>query len=44
LTQASDEHEARPSRLIGRDEELRAVRTAMHGAGCVVAGPAGVGK
>jgi DNA-binding CsgD family transcriptional regulator len=30
--------------LIGRDEELRAVRTALAGRGCVIAGPAGVGK
>lgn len=30
--------------LLGRDEELRAVRTALDGRGCVIAGPAGVGK
>ena len=30
--------------LIGRDEELRAVRTSLAGRGCVIAGPAGVGK
>jgi DNA-binding NarL/FixJ family response regulator len=30
--------------LFGRDEELRAVRTALDGRGCVIAGPAGVGK
>lgn len=30
--------------LIGRDEELRAVRTALAGHGCVIAGPPGVGK
>lgn len=30
--------------LIGRGEELRAVATALAGRGCVIAGPAGVGK
>lgn len=30
--------------LFGRDEELRTVRTALDGRGCVIAGPAGVGK
>lgn len=30
--------------LIGRDEERRAVETALDGGGCIVAGPAGVGK
>ena len=33
-----------PSGLIGRDEELRAVDAALEGRGCVIAGPAGVGK
>jgi DNA-binding NarL/FixJ family response regulator len=33
-----------PAGLFGRDEELRAVRTALDGRGCVIAGPAGVGK
>jgi DNA-binding NarL/FixJ family response regulator len=30
--------------LFGRDEELRAVGAALDGRGCVIAGPAGVGK
>jgi DNA-binding CsgD family transcriptional regulator len=34
----------RSASLVGRDEELRAVRTALDGRGCVIAGPAGVGK
>lgn len=33
-----------PRGLFGRDEELRAVLTALAGRGCVVAGSAGVGK
>jgi DNA-binding CsgD family transcriptional regulator len=33
-----------PSGLVGRDEELRAVRAALEERGCVIAGPAGVGK
>ena len=33
-----------PAGLFGRDEELRAVRSALDGRGCVIAGPAGVGK
>jgi DNA-binding NarL/FixJ family response regulator len=35
---------SQPAGLLGRDEELRAVRTALDGRGCVIAGPAGVGK
>ncbi|MDP1807452.1 MAG: hypothetical protein Q8K72_19905, partial [Acidimicrobiales bacterium] len=39
-----DERGNPPSGLFGRDEELRAVLTALAGRGCVVAGSAGVGK
>ncbi len=35
---------ATASGLVGRDEERRAVETALDGRGCVIAGPAGVGK
>jgi DNA-binding CsgD family transcriptional regulator len=35
---------ARHAALLGREEELRAVRTALDHGGCVIAGPAGVGK
>jgi DNA-binding CsgD family transcriptional regulator len=39
-----DERGNPSSGLFGRDEELRAVLTALAGRGCVVAGSAGVGK
>ncbi len=35
---------APPAGLLGRDEELRTVHAALDGRGCVIAGPAGVGK
>jgi DNA-binding CsgD family transcriptional regulator len=44
LTRRLDQRGNPPSGLFGRDEELRAVLTALASRGCVVAGSAGVGK